>query len=247
MLFGPSGSGKSTVLRTIAGLVRPDEGVCALRAEDRVLLDTARRVFVPAHARPVRSGGAGGAAVSADDGAGEYRIRRGLAGAHAGDADEVMAEVMGLFRLLTLGGTLAGRSSGGERQRVSVARAVVSAVTFDGPGRALLLLDEPFSGLDAVMRDELAMAAAGVACAVEGAGAVGDARCGGGVSAGGGGDPDGGGEGGGAGASGGGAAGGAGEAAGGAAAVARSATAGGILVAGPELRSRDRAEIRDGV
>ena len=39
-----------------------------------------------------------------------------------------------------------------------MARAVVSAVTFDGPGRALLLLDEPFSGLDAVMRDELAMA-----------------------------------------------------------------------------------------
>lgn len=36
-----------------------------------------------------------------------------------------------------------------------MARAVVSATTYAGPGRALLLLDEPFTGLDAVLRDEL--------------------------------------------------------------------------------------------
>jgi molybdate transport system ATP-binding protein len=34
-------------------------------------------------------------------------------------------------------------------------RAVISAITFDGPGKALLLLDEPFSGLDNAMRDDL--------------------------------------------------------------------------------------------
>jgi molybdate transport system ATP-binding protein len=45
--------------------------------------------------------------------------------------------------------------SGGESQRVSVARAVVAAATFRGPGPALLLLDEPFSGLDLRLRDEL--------------------------------------------------------------------------------------------
>ena len=36
-----------------------------------------------------------------------------------------------------------------------MARAVVSAITYGQPGAALLLLDEPFSGLDYAMRDEL--------------------------------------------------------------------------------------------
>lgn len=158
VLFGPSGSGKSTVLRTIAGFVRPDEGCVLYGPMDRVLLDTARRVFVPAHARPVRSAGQSARLFARMTVRGNIAYGVGWTGAHAGDADEVMAEVMGLFRLLTLGERWPGDLSGGERQRVSVARAVVSAVTFDGPGRALLLLDEPFSGLDAVMRDELAMA-----------------------------------------------------------------------------------------
>ncbi len=68
---------------------------------------------------------------------------------------------MELFRLGKLAERMPGELSGGERQRVSVARAVASAATFGGPGRALLLLDEPFSGLDAVLRDELAVALRG--------------------------------------------------------------------------------------
>jgi molybdate transport system ATP-binding protein len=48
--------------------------------------------------------------------------------------------------------------SGGERQRVSVARAVAAAATYDGIDKPLLLLDEPFAGLDSVLRDELVIA-----------------------------------------------------------------------------------------
>jgi len=40
---------------------------------------------------------------------------------------------------------------------VSVARALAAAVAFDGPDKALLLLDEPFAGLDELLRDELAL------------------------------------------------------------------------------------------
>jgi molybdate transport system ATP-binding protein len=68
-------------------------------------------------------------------------------------SDGVVDEVMELFRLRELAGRMPRALSGGESQRVSVARAVVSAATFAGP--ALLLLDEPFGGLDLKLRDEL--------------------------------------------------------------------------------------------
>jgi molybdate transport system ATP-binding protein len=62
---------------------------------------------------------------------------------------------MTLFRLRGLAERRPRELSGGERQRVSVARAVVSATTYGGSERALLLLDEPFAGLDLKLRDEL--------------------------------------------------------------------------------------------
>ena len=71
------------------------------------------------------------------------------------DAGKVVDEVMKLFRLQDLVDRKPHELSGGEKQRVSVARSVISAVTYDGPGTALLLLDEPFSGLDYAMRDGL--------------------------------------------------------------------------------------------
>jgi molybdate transport system ATP-binding protein len=68
---------------------------------------------------------------------------------------EVVEEVMRLFGLTRLADRMPRALSGGEKQRASVARAVVSAITFEVPGTALLLLDEPFSGLDNAMRDDL--------------------------------------------------------------------------------------------
>ncbi len=159
VLFGPSGSGKSTALRAIAGFVRPDEGRIASGDPEQLLVSTAERCFVPAHLRPVRSAGQTARlfpGMRVREGV-AYGLGRGAKGAtpHR-DGREVVEEVMGLFRLSALAERMPGDLSGGERQRVSVARAVVSAVTFEGPRRALLLLDEPFSGLDAALRDELA-------------------------------------------------------------------------------------------
>lgn len=142
VLFGASGSGKTTLLRTIAGFVRPDSGRLVLGS--RTLVDTEKRVFVPADRRGVRSAGQTPRLF------GGMRVRENLEyGAGAGAA-EAMVE---LFRL---GGLMEKRVeglSGGERQRVSVARAVAAA------SRAgLLLLDEPFAGLDFALRDEIAVA-----------------------------------------------------------------------------------------
>jgi molybdate transport system ATP-binding protein len=155
VLFGPSGSGKTTVLRTIAGFVRPDVGSVVCGPPQRVLLSTAEGVFIPAHERPVRS-----AAQSArlfPNRSVRENVAYGMEWkSHPEDEDQVLGEVMELMRVTTLADRGTAGLSGGERQRVSVARAVAAAVAFDGVGKPMLLLDEPFAGLDSVLRDELA-------------------------------------------------------------------------------------------
>lgn len=152
VLFGPSGSGKTTVLRAIAGFVRPDAG--RIESASRVWFDAAAKVFVPPHRRAVRSAGQmarlfphmtvlrnivyGGGWVSKPN-----------------DVREIAREVMASFGLRELEPRMPHDLSGGERQRASVARALVSAITFDGEGKPLLLLDEPLAGLDLAMRDQM--------------------------------------------------------------------------------------------
>ena len=152
VLFGPSGSGKTTVLRTIAGFARPDAGR-VVRGSD-VLVDREAGVFVPPHQRPVRS--AGQAARLFPHMSVRTNVLFGSGWSSKPDEGVELADrVLELFRLGGFAERMPRDLSGGERQRVSVARAVISAVTFRGPGTALLLLDEPFSGLDTAVRDEL--------------------------------------------------------------------------------------------
>jgi molybdate transport system ATP-binding protein len=156
VLFGPSGSGKTTVLRTIAGFVRPDSGRVVYGPMERVLVSTDEGVFVPPHQRPVRS--AAQTARLFPNLSVRQNVLYGMEwGSHPGDQEQVLGEVLGLMRLTTLAERGTAQLSGGERQRVSVARAVAAAVAYDGVDRPLLLLDEPFSGLDEVLRDQLAV------------------------------------------------------------------------------------------
>lgn len=149
VLFGPSGSGKTTVLRAIAGFVRPEEARITFGPNSEVLVDTNERIFVPAHRRPIRS------ATQTARLFPHQSVRQNLMYGLGSENPEVTEQVMSLFHLSELENRRPEELSGGERQRISVARAVVSATTYTGPGRALLLLDEPFTGLDAVLRDEL--------------------------------------------------------------------------------------------
>jgi molybdate transport system ATP-binding protein len=151
VLFGPSGSGKTTVLRAVAGFVRPESG--RIVRGTSVLFDRDAAVFVPAHARPVR--GAGQTARLFPHMTVRGNIAYGQGRSTPSQSSEIVDEVMKLFRLNGFSERMPRALSGGEEQKVSVARAVVSAITFAGPGTALLLLDEPFSGLDTAMRDEL--------------------------------------------------------------------------------------------
>jgi molybdate transport system ATP-binding protein len=155
VLFGPSGSGKTTILRTIAGFVRPSSG--RITRGDSILLDSEAKVLIPAHRRPVRS--AGQVARLFPHMTVQQNLSYGVgSSSRASDTKHLIDEVLTLFQLGALAARMPRNLSGGERQRVSVARAVASAVTAGSTPAAILLLDEPFAGLDNQMRDELLVA-----------------------------------------------------------------------------------------
>jgi iron(III) transport system ATP-binding protein len=139
-VLGPSGSGKTTLLRILAGFERADEGTVALGgtvvADDRTHVPPERR-----HIGYVPQDGALFPHLSAAD-----NIAFGLPrGERRGHRVEVLLELVGLAGQ---GQRFPHELSGGQQQRVAVARALATR-----PG--LVLLDEPFSSLDAAMRAEV--------------------------------------------------------------------------------------------
>jgi molybdate transport system ATP-binding protein len=149
VLFGPSGSGKSTILRVISGLEDPAHGRVELL--DQVVLDTTRRIRVPPHRRAIRW--AAQQTTLFPWKSVEENLAFGLESEVAeltprGVIDEVR-RAMDAFQLTSLANRRPHELSGGQQRRVTVARAAIGAT-----GR-LLLLDEPFTGLDAEIRDRL--------------------------------------------------------------------------------------------
>jgi sulfate transport system ATP-binding protein len=139
-LLGPSGSGKSTLLRLIAGLEQADTGriwITGEEATDRTVQD--RQVgFVFQHFalfkhRTVRQNVAFG-----------LELRRWKKEAIKRRVDELLD----LVQLKGYGSRFPSQLSGGQRQRVALARALAVQPR-------VLLLDEPFSALDAKVRKEL--------------------------------------------------------------------------------------------
>lgn len=143
-IVGPSGSGKTTLLRLIAGFEHPDTGSIALSGTTVA----GNGSWVPAHKRHV--------GYVAQDGAlfphltvGQ-NISFGLnAGRLSGGRRDVSARVSELLAMVSLDASMAKRRphqlSGGQQQRVALARALAREPE-------LMLLDEPFSALDAGLR-----------------------------------------------------------------------------------------------
>jgi molybdate transport system ATP-binding protein len=159
ILFGPSGSGKTTILRAIAGLLRPDFARIVSRdladageQQSVTLVDTERGVFLPAHRRAVRFAPQQAALfphLTVLENL-TYGLRPGRKTADEMTVSESeIGHLLSSFRIAELASKRPVELSGGEAQGVNLARAVVA-----GNGH-LLLLDEPFSGLDMPQRDEL--------------------------------------------------------------------------------------------
>lgn len=144
VLFGESGSGKSTLLRIAAGLERPERG--------SVKMLGAEQSTVPPHQRPV-------AWMSQTAGCYEHltvsenldiseRLIPSSVREMSFDVPSWRRELVGELGLGSMLARKPGEVSGGERQRVAIARSLLSM-------RPILLLDEPFSHLNESMREKL--------------------------------------------------------------------------------------------
>ncbi len=139
-LLGPSGSGKSTLLRIIAGLEIPDGGEVLIHGEDvtRAPARTRGVGFVFQHYAPFKH-------MTVHD-----NVAFGLSVRKRPKAEigERVEELLGLVRLEGLADRYPSQLSGGELQRMALARALAVQPR-------VLLLDEPFGALDARVRAEL--------------------------------------------------------------------------------------------
>ena len=140
-VFGPSGAGKTSLLHLLAGLQKPDEG--KLQINDEVFFDSQQKIFVPAHKRRVG-----------------YVFQEGRTFPHLSveanlkygwkkntHHQQYFNEIVDLLELNPLLKKRPGQLSGGQNQRVAIGRALMANVQ-------LLLLDEPFSSLDPVIKKQ---------------------------------------------------------------------------------------------
>jgi molybdate transport system ATP-binding protein len=143
-LLGPSGAGKTSTLNVIAGLLRPDLAVVTL--DDATLADTAQGIWVPPHKRRI------GYVFQESRLFPHLTVRQNLGfgrwfGAKRanGIGDDEVVDLLALEPLLHRNPS---RLSGGEKRRVALGRALLSAPR-------LLLLDEPLGSVDVRHRQDI--------------------------------------------------------------------------------------------
>ena len=143
-LLGPSGSGKTTLLNAIAGLLTPDSGRLLLDGEDITHIPAGQRRFgmvfqsyaLFRHMNVAQNVEFG------------LRVLKGNARPSKAGRRARVADLLDLIEMSDLGDRYPAQLSGGQQQRVAMARALAI-------DPRLLLLDEPFSALDAQVRQSL--------------------------------------------------------------------------------------------
>jgi ABC-type Fe3+/spermidine/putrescine transport system ATPase subunit len=139
-LLGPSGCGKTTLLRIVAGLESPDTGTVTFAGQDLARVPVHRRnfgyMFQDYALFPHRDVQANVA----------FGLR--MQGKSIGEIDRRVREMLALVKLQGYECRRVIELSGGEQQRVALARSLA-------PGPRLLMLDEPLGALDRALREQL--------------------------------------------------------------------------------------------
>ena len=144
VLFGQSGSGKTTTLRCIAGLEKPNGG--KIKVNEKVYFDCHKRIDLPPQQRGLGYVFQNYALFPHMDV--KKNITYGLNGWKEEEKDKKLKEMIQLLHIEGLEDNYPAQLSGGQKQRVALARALA-------PKPDILLLDEPFSALDIIVRMKL--------------------------------------------------------------------------------------------
>ena len=139
-ILGPSGCGKSTLLRLIAGLEKPNSGEIIKKAE----VITSDKIFIPPEKRNV------GLVVQEKALFPHLSVYENISfGIQRNkDKNKIVSDLLELLKIDSLKNKYPHEISGGEQQRVALARSLA-------PNPDLLMLDEPFSALDEELRKSL--------------------------------------------------------------------------------------------
>jgi iron(III) transport system ATP-binding protein len=143
-LLGPSGCGKTTLLRAIAGLIQPASGTIRFGSQ----LVGVSSVVLPPHKRGTGYVPQQGALFPHLNVAKNIAFGLDRNTYTKSEITEITQEMLGLIGMKGMDERLPSQLSGGQQTRVALARALAIKPK-------LILLDEPFSALDAVLREEL--------------------------------------------------------------------------------------------
>jgi len=141
ILFGPSGAGKSTLLDCLAGLAQPDAGRIAVGGD--LLFDSSGAIDIPAPKRRIAY--VFQTLALFPHLSVEENVGYGLSDWPEGEKRRRVGEIFATFHVENLRKQKPGEISGGERQRIALARSLVTEPR-------VLLLDEPLTGLDAELK-----------------------------------------------------------------------------------------------
>lgn len=141
-LLGGSGCGKSVTLRCIAGVMQPDEGIITLNG--KVLFDSAKKINLPPQARHI------GYLFQ------QYALFPNMTVAQnikvavrdRNKRDETAQKLLHTFQIENIAAKHPAQVSGGQQQRIALARIIASEPE-------VLMLDEPFSALDSFLKAQL--------------------------------------------------------------------------------------------
>ena len=143
-IVGASGSGKSTLLKNIVGLLKPQQGYIQLN--EQLLMDTRQNIYIPMYQRKIALIFQHALLFP------HMNVQQNLRYAEKlidkSERKFQFDDIVELLDLTTLIQRKAHQLSGGEAQRVSIGRALLSSPH-------LLLLDEPLTGLDRSLKQQI--------------------------------------------------------------------------------------------
>ena len=143
-ILGPSGCGKSMTLKSIAGIVDPDNGIVSLTSDgETVYFDSSKKVNLKPQKRNVGYLFQNYALFP------NMTVEENVAcGLSKDDDEKIVSEMIKRFHLEGLEKRYPRQLSGGQQQRVALARILAY-------GPDVILLDEPFSAMDTFLKEQL--------------------------------------------------------------------------------------------